>query len=121
MTISTKTTGLREYNHGQLRKLYIYNNGNAEVQNFFDKFTKYLEEHDLKVEVYFNNTRCAHLFNIFVIPADVKRAGQARYQHRLDYIAHMETTGPWVKTERSMLYRQFVQLFEEVREYVEEG
>ena len=121
MIISKIDFDLRNYNDRQLQKLYIYNEGNDTVQRFFDEFTDYLAEHNLKIEVYFNNTKSAHLFNIFVLPADVKRAGQARYQHRLDYIAHMETTGPWVKTEKSALYRRFVQLFEEVREYVEEG
>lgn len=121
MTISTKTIELRDYNDNQLRKLYIYNEGDDTVQRFFTEFTNYLVEHNLKIEIYFNNTRSAHLFNIFVLPASVKRAGQARYQHRLDYIAHMETTGPWVKTEKSALFRRFVQLFEEVKEYVEEG
>lgn len=121
MTISTKTIELRDYNDNQLKKLFIYNEGNDIVKSFFSEFTDYLAEHNLKIEVYLNNTNSVHLFNIFVLPADVKRAGQARYQHKLDYIAHMETTGPWVKTEKSALYRQFVQLFEEVREYVEEG
>lgn len=114
-------TDLKAYNNGQLKRLYFYCEGNSVVQKFFTDFTDYLAENDLKNDVYLNNTKSVHLFNLYVLPAHIDRESHACYVNSDSYLAHMSTTGPWVKTEKCNLYRQFVRLFKEVREAVAEG
>jgi hypothetical protein len=103
-----------EYNKGQLSKLFIYRSGNDTVKEFFREFIDCLADKMLKIEIYLNNTGMIHQYSIFILPSNTPRHPQARYVNNA--LAQMYTSGPYVKTEKCELFRQFSKLYGEIKE-----